>query len=260
MNCYLTDGGGRLAGMMRASSAVALFAVAVCAAGVVWAQITGQVASGAAPGAQATVKVYTNPELHLTFAYPAELGPVDAAALAAVGKRMMYGADEEADPDHPRTDACTKVLLSVGKGSAGNAAQGNGGAAGSWVRLGLLDESAQCFPAKVFSQKKSTDALLRNLVKQATTVMGLMPLEQPAAYEIEGRRANFAAAQGEPVTGSDVQTAGEELIGVASVAVEGHVLTWVIETSDAATFNRLLGSGVDFGTGKAERLVPVEAR
>jgi hypothetical protein len=240
---------------MRVWSAVVL-GVAACAAGVARGQITGQVASGPAPGQQITTKVYTNPGLHLTFTYPAELGPVEAAALAAVGKRMMYGGDET-DPDHPKTDACTKVLLSVGKSSP---SQGNGGTAGSWVRVGLLDDSAHCFPAKVFSQKKSIDALLRNLVTQATTVMGMMPLEQPVAYAIQGQRANFAAAQGEPVTGSDVQTAGEELMGVASVAVEGHLLTWVIETNDASTFNRLLGSGVDFGAGKAERLVPVEAR
>jgi hypothetical protein len=104
------------------------------------------------------------------------------------------------------------------------------------------------------------DMLLRNLVKQGTTVMGLMPMEQPAAYEIEGRKANFAAAQGEPVTGNDLQTGTSEVIGVAAVAVEGRVVAWVIETNDGAMFNRLLGSGVDFGTGKPQRLFPAEAR
>lgn len=201
------------------------------------------------------MKVYMNPDLHLMFGYPADLAPVDAASVLAVGRRTIYGGDEEGDPDHPATDACTKVLLSVGKGN-----QNGGGASNQWVRLGLLDVSAQCFPAKTFGNKKTIDALLRNLVKQGTTLMGLMPLEQPAAYEVEGHRANFCAAQGQPVTGSDLQTAGEEVIGVATIAVPGHVVVWVIETSDGETFNQLLGSPVDFGAGKPQRLFPGVAR
>jgi hypothetical protein len=203
-----------------------------------------------APGTTAgPVQVYANAELHLTFSYPADLAPVDAAAVAAVGRRMVYGANEESDdPDHPKADACTKVLLSVGKGSERQA--------GTWVRLGVLDENAQCFPAKVFQNKKATDALLRNLVKQGTTVMGMMPVEEPVGYLMQGHRAGFCAAQGAPVTGSDVQTGGDQLIGVVAVAVDGHVLGWVLESNDPATLNRLLGSGVDFGAGKVERLFP----
>jgi hypothetical protein len=211
--------------------------------------------TGAGTTGSPAARVYSNPEFHLTFSYPAELTPTSAAPLAIVGRRMVYGGDEEGDPDHPGTDTCAKVLLSVGKGN-----QNGSGASNPWVRLGLLDVSAQCFPAKVFEKKKTIDGLLRNLVKQGTTLMGLMPLEQPAAYEIEGHRANFCAAQGQPVTGSDLQTGGQELIGVAVVAVPGHVVAWVIETSDAAVFNQLLGSPVDFGAGKMERLFPGVAR
>ena len=36
-------------------------------------------------------------------------------------------------------------------------------------------------------------------------------------------------------------------MGTVVVAIEGHVVGWVLETNDAATFNRLLGSEVDFG-------------
>jgi hypothetical protein len=162
---------------------------------------------------------------------------------------MVYGSSEESnDPDHPKADSCTKVLLSVGKGSERQA--------GTWVRLGLLDENAQCFPAKVFQNKKATDALLRNLVKQGTTVMGMMPVEQAVSYLVQGHRAGFCGAQGAPVTGGDLQTAGDQLIGVVAAAVDGHVLAWVLETNDPATFNELLGSQVDFGVGKADRLFP----
>jgi hypothetical protein len=212
-------------------------------------------ATGPAAAGSSAVKLYSNPELHLTFSYPAELTPTDAASVAMVGRRMVYGGEDEGDPGHPQADTCTKVLLSVGKGN-----QSGGGESNPWVRLGLLDVNAQCFPAKLFGNKKATDSLLRNLVKQGTTVMGMMPLEQPAAYEIEGHRANFCAAQGQPVTGGDLQTTGEEVIGVATIAVPGHVVAWVIETSDGATFNQLLGSPVDFGAGKPERLFPGVAR
>jgi hypothetical protein len=217
------------------------------------AMATGQTATspGVSTGTagSAAVQVYRNAELHLTFSYPAELAPVDAAAVAAVGRRMVYGSSEESDdPDHPTPDLCTKLLLSVGKGSERQA--------GTWVRLGLLDENAQCFPAKVFQNKKATDALLRNLVKQGTTVMGMMPVAQPVGYLLQGHRAGFCGAQGVPVTDSDVQTGGDQLIGVVAAVVDGHVLGWVLETNDPATFNRLLGSPVDLGAGKAERLFP----
>ncbi|HEX4310967.1 MAG TPA: hypothetical protein VHZ25_13125 [Acidobacteriaceae bacterium] len=227
-------------------SAVLLVAVA---AGAQTTGVTGAAQAGAA-GSPA-VQTYTNPELHLTFQYPADLTPRDTAEVTLVGRRMMYGGDEEADPGHPKPDTCTKVLLSVGKGN-----EGSGKAGGVWVRVGLLDVDARCFPAQVFRNKKTIDPLLRNLVKQGTTVMGMMPLEQPAAYGIQGHRTSFCAAQGQPLTGTDLQTGDEQMMGVVVVAVEGHLVGWVLETSDAAIFNQLLGSVVDLGGGKPERLFP----
>jgi hypothetical protein len=227
--------------------------LATVAAGAQTTGITGTARAGAA-GSPA-VQTYTNPGLHLTFQYPADLTPRDAAAVTLVGKRMLFGGDEEADPDHPGTDTCTKVLLSVGKGNEGGGATG-----GVWVRVGVLDVDARCFPAQVFKNKKTIDPLLRNLVKQGTTVMGMMPVEQPAAYVLEGHRASFCAAQGQPLTDSDLQTGGEQMMGAVVVAVEGHLVGWVLETNDAATFNQLLGSLVDLGTGKPERLFPAEVR
>ena len=229
-------------------AAMWLIAAAMYAVGA-RGQVAGAAASGAAAQAGTGTKVYTNAELHLTFTYPAELGLVDAAAVAAVARGMVYGDDAS-------KDECTKVLLAVGEGSG----RGQGGVQSGWARVGVVEVNPQCFPAKVLREKKTTDRLLRNFVTQATTVMGTMPLEQAAGYEIEGRRACFAAAQGTPVTAGDVQTAGEELLGVAAVATEGQLVAWVIETNDQALFNRLLGSGVDFGTGKTERLLPAQVR
>ena len=181
---------------------------------LVAAAVTAQTPKNATAAGQAgtvatgspAVRVYTNPELHLTFSYPAELAPEDGAAVAAVGRRMIY-ADTDSDPDHPKADTCTKVLLSVGKGS-----EGSGGGKGAWARVGLLEVSAGCFPPKVFRDKKATDAVLRNLVTLGTTVMGMMPLEQPGSLcdtGTSGRllRGAGAAGDGERFAGRGRATA-----------------------------------------------------
>jgi hypothetical protein len=242
--------------MIRASSAVVLFAVVVCAAGVVRAQIAGQVASGAAPGSQAAMKVYTNPALHLTFSYPAELGPRDATAVAAVGRRMMLGEDTSPDQDQQSpgqespgqqksSGTCMKVLLSVGK-------DGSGGQ----ESIALFDMDVRCLPAKALRNKKAMDNLLTILTTQGTTALGMMPIEEPMFYEIQGHRVRFAAAQGTPVTKGDLQNSDAQEIAVAATAVSGHVLSWWIQAGDVATYNRLLRSQVDFGAGKAQALFP----
>jgi hypothetical protein len=208
------------------------------------AQISGQAGSGGPATVPPGFQVWSNPELHLTWLYPAELTPVDGAFAITAAQRMLHGEDAESDPT--QADTCAKVLLSVGKGTEGK---------GQWVRVGLVAVNGQCFPAKVLQSKKPTQMLLRNLVSQGTTVMGMMPVEdQPAGYQIEGHWATFSAAQGEPVGKSDVQTSDQQVLGVVAVQAEGRILGWVLETNDEAMFNRLLGSGVDFGTGKPEPL------
>lgn len=208
------------------------------------AQISGQASSGGPATVPPGFQAWSNPELHLTWLYPAELTPVDGAFAITAAQRMLHGEDAESDPT--QADTCAKVLLSVGKGTEGK---------GQWVRVGLVAVNGQCFPAKVLQSKKPTQMLLRNLVSQGTTVMGMMPVEdQPAGYQIEGHWATFSAAQGEPVGKSDVQTSDQQVLGVVAVQAEGCILGWVLETNDEAMFNRLLGSGVDFGTGKPEPL------
>ena len=206
------------------------------------AQIAGQASSGGPATVPPGFQAWSNPELHLTYLYPAELTPVDGAFGTTAVRRMIYG---DPDSDTAKADTCAKVLLSVGKGNEGK---------GEWTRVGLVEVNGQCFPPKALQSKKSTQMLLRNLVSQGTTVMGMMPMEQPAVYPIEGHWASFSAAQGEPISRSDLQTGEQQLIGLAAVQVGGRILGWVIETNDEAMFNRLLGSGVDFGTGKPEQL------
>jgi hypothetical protein len=219
---------------------VATFLIAAHARAQIAGQVGGTPASTPAPATQ----FFSNPEVHLTYEYPAELKAQDGAFAAAIARRMIYG--EDAETDYAKARDCAKVLLSVGTGREGSP--------GPWVRVALVEIGELCAPAKVLQNKKAAQALLANLVKQGTTVMGMMPVERPTVYQIQGHWAAFCAAQGTPVTGQDLQTGQEQLIGVAAVAVDAKILGWVIQTSDAATFNRLLATGVDFGTGKPERL------
>jgi hypothetical protein len=140
-----------------------------------------------------------------------------------------------------------KVLLSVGK---------NGDQAGALARIALFDVDVRCLPAKALRNKKAMDGVLASLATQGTTAMGLMPIEEPMHYEIQGHRVRFAAAQGTPVMKGDLQSADAQVIAVAATAVNGHVLSWWIEAGDLATFNHLLRSQVDFGAGQAQALFP----
>jgi hypothetical protein len=235
--------GGTLAGMIRfllPLIATALFSGAI-------GQSHGQAGGGepAPPGLQ----LYSSPELHLTFAYPTELGPVDTAFAVTAARRMIYGEDSESDPEQGAN--CSKVLLAAGEGIKGKA---------QWIRVALVEVNGQCFPPRALQNKKAMQILLRNLVRQGTTRMGMMPIEQPTGYEVGGRWAAFGAAQGEPVSNTDLQTSEPQLLGLVAVQGTGCILAWVIETDAAAMFNRLLQSQVNFGSGKPESLVPAQVK
>ncbi len=239
----------------------------VALAGAAGAQTTAPgagsptVGTGPAGIAAEPTRVYTNPELHLTYWYPTELTPRDASTAKAAGLRLIYGADVDTDPDHPKTDSCTKVLLAVGQDAGGNGAgAGESSGAREWARVALFDVDVRCLPPQALRKKKVMDAALTNLVGQGTTEMGMMPIEQPTFYDIQGQRAHFCAAQGTPVTKSDLQSGEAEAIGVMAVPVSGHVVSWVIETDNLAMFNRLLASQVDLGAGKPQRLFPAKVQ
>jgi hypothetical protein len=212
----------------------------------------GQAANAPSPAGE-PMRVYTNPELHLTFSYPAELTPRDTATALGAERRMVYGTDAATEGDHSKPDTCAKVLLAVAEDSAGSGT-------GTQASIALFDVNTQCYPAKVLRDKKGMDLLLRNMTIQATTQMGLMPIEQPMFYDLEGHRMHFCAAQGTPVTTGDLQSGEAEVIGAAAVAVEGHVFGWVLEANDPTLFNRLMGSQVDLGGGKAQRLFPTRVQ
>lgn len=218
---------------------------------------------------QPQLRTYTNAELHLRFAYPAEMTPRDAQAAAVQGQQMLYGEDDRTDATtamaggagRARSSTCMKTLLSVGTDreaakSEGGSAQAAGATDGAG-NVALFDIDLSCLPPKALKNRKLMDSVLAGLATQGTTVLGMMPVEQAVGYLLDGQRAYFASAQGQPVTQTDLQPSDDmELTGVVATAVDGHILAWRLEATSVAYFNRLLRSQVDFGTGHAEMLFP----
>lgn len=211
------------------------------------AQTVGSQGSGAAPAA--ADKVYSNAELHMTFWYPSTLQPRDAESVAELGHRMVFGNDPEFDST--QAQGCSKVLLAVAE-PVGNSKQEPS------ASLTLYDIAPNCVPPAAEKKKKEMDQALRALAREGTTVLGMMPIEEPIGYSIQGSRAFLAAAQGQPVTKTDLQTGESELTATVAVAVRGHILSWVAEANSLEGFNRLLASRLDFGTGKPQSLTPMQ--
>lgn len=196
------------------------------------------------------VSTYTNPELHLTFAYPAELKPLAASSVAVEGRRMIYGEDTTSDSDSNKLGTCSTPLLALGAGSAA------GSSTGAEASIALFELDARCVPAKALKNQKTMDPLLRNLTRQAVTFLGMVPIEDSTFYLIQNHRVYFASAQGTPVTRSDVQPSGSELTAAVATWLNGRVLCWMLEADSLQAFNRLLASQVDFGAGKPQALYP----
>lgn len=204
-----------------------------------------------AAGPAAPEQVYTNPELHVTFWYPAELQARDAKTVAELERRMLFGSDPDFDSARMQAAGCSKVLLAVAEPASGGNARQEPAAS-----LTLYDIAPGCVPPTAEKKKKEMDQVLRALAREGTTVLGMMPVEEPQGYSLEGLRAELAAAQGQPVTKTDVQSGEPELMATVAVAVQGHILSWMLEANSLEGFNRLLASRVDFGAGKPETLAP----
>jgi hypothetical protein len=241
--------------------------------------LLGPVAAGAQTGTPvantqpAATQVYTNAELHLRFAYPAEMTPRNAQAAAELGQQMLYGEDDGTDArtamaggaGRARSTTCMKTLLAVGSDShaaKAPAGSGRGGARAAGATDGagsvaLFDIDLRCLPPKAQKNRKLMDSVLAGLATQGTTVLGMMPVEQAVGYLLDGQRAYFASAQGQPVAQTDLQPGDDaELTGVVATAVGGHILAWRLQANSVAYFNRLLRSQVDLGTGPAGMLFP----
>jgi hypothetical protein len=197
---------------------------------------------------------WTNPQLHLTFTYPADLAPRDPKFAAAAVHRVIYGEDTVPDSDPRSLPFCATMLLSIGTPPAPQSAKATAPSA----KIAIFDVDAQCIPPEALRKKSAMNDLLKRLASQGITFLGMMPIDEPSSYQIQGHRLQLAAAQGTPATTTGLQTAGALLTAVAATAVNGHVLCWVIEADDLPLFNRLLMSTLDFGAGPAQPLFPLQ--
>ncbi|HTV81177.1 MAG TPA: hypothetical protein VME18_00895 [Acidobacteriaceae bacterium] len=187
----------------------------------------------------APMRTWKDPALQLSFSYPAELQPRDAASVGGGG--------------------CAKVLLVAALGTDPNqpGASETAPASGEWASLSLSDMGPDCIPARVQKKTKAMDQMMSGLTGSPTQILGLMPIEQPIGYLLEGHHAYVAAAQGEPVSTDVVQPAnGAEVLAIIAVHMNDHVLIWRLASNDAHLVNRMLSSMVVFGSGAPQALYP----
>lgn len=212
--------------------------------------------AGAVPGTGApapAAHTYTNTELHVTFAYPAELQPMDAKTLPGAAHNSVFGDDPDAESGNLLTGRCARVLLSVGQLPQSNAG-------GIWASVLMTAIDPNCIPPKTLKNKSKMDQMLTLATSGGTEILGLVAAAPPAAYTLEGYRIHFAQANGQPVMKGDIQpTDAREKIAVFAVQVNDQILGWKLESNDPALFNRLLTSPVDFGLGTPLPLFPLQS-
>lgn len=191
----------------------------------------------AAQAQTAPMRTWKDPALQLTFSYPADLQPRNPAG----------------------GNGCAKTLLVAGLGTDPNQPGLGGMAPGSakWATLAVSDMGPECIPPQALKKTKVMDQLMYGMTGSETQTLGLMPLEQPIGYPLQGHHAYVAAAQGEPVSSDVVQPAnGTEILVMIAVRVNDHVLVWKLVSNDAELLNRMLASQVDFGAGTPQALYP----
>ncbi|MGA8532130.1 MAG: hypothetical protein WB622_20570 [Acidobacteriaceae bacterium] len=224
--------------------------------GLISALLFTAVAAGQTPGkpAVSAMRTFTDATLHLTFSYPAELTPVDPKVSTALGQRILYGEDGASDPDKVKSGAgCIRTLMAVGEDGRVTA------------RLALFEIDLSCIPPKAAKNRKLMDETLHGLASQGNEVLGMVPMDDPVGFLLGGNHAFFAAAQGTPVSASAIQSSRGLVTATIAVEVlsrggQREILAWHVASSDAGTFNRLLGCPVDLGTGQAQPLFPAQAR
>jgi hypothetical protein len=214
------------------------------------------VAAGQTPGKPSApaMRTFTDPGLHLTFSFPAELTHVDAKAATALGERILYGEDAN-DPEKTKSGAgCTRTLLAVGEGGGRVTAQ-----------LALFEIDLSCIPPKAAKNRKLMDQVLYGLAAQGNEVLGMVPIDDPVGFLLGGQHAFFGSAQGTPVSATALQTSDNLVTATVAVELEGQdgqpkILAWYVESSDSGMFNRLLASPVVLGTGQAQPLFAAQVR
>lgn len=204
--------------------------------------------TSAPPSGTAT---YSNPELHFTFEYPAELHPMKPQDLPGSSRAARFSNDPDVGTsDNLEAGQCSKRLLTVGETGAGPEGK-------AWASISLVEIEPGCIPAKALKSRHQMDLMLMPLVHSSTQVLGMMPMGPAVAYPVQNHRIYMSAAQGQPVQPTDLQNLqGPESVATLATQVQDRIVSWRIETNSMHLLNRILAGKVDFGAGSPEMLYP----
>lgn len=196
-------------------------------------------------------EIYKDPELHVTFEYPAELHPMNPQDLPGLSRTARFSNDPDVGTnDNLEPGQCSKRLLTVG-------ATGLGPQGGAWGSISLVEVQPECIPPKALRSKHAMELMLEPLVKGGTQVLGMMPMGPVSNYPVQEHKVFMAAAQGQPVQPDDLQTTqGTESLAILATQVQDRILSWRIESNSLRLFGLMLGSRVDFGSGTPQVLFP----
>jgi hypothetical protein len=194
---------------------------------------------------------YTNPELHFTFEYPAELHAMNPQDLPGASRTARFSNDPDVGTnDNLESGQCSKRLLTVGETGAGPEGK-------AWASISLVEIEPDCIPPKALKSRHRMDLTLMPLVHSGTQVLGMMPMGPAVQYPVQNHRIYMSAAQGQPIQAGDLQTLqGPESVAILATQVQDRIVSWRIETNSMHLLNRILAGRVDFGAGAPQVLFP----
>ncbi len=206
------------------------------------------------------MRTFHDEGLQLSFTYPQQLVPQDAATFREVmerGHREHYKTEPESDPEHLQAEKCMHVLLyattpdpidgeiTIGGKDNHSAVSVNLPPTGT-IMIAEFDQS--CVPRAT----KEND-ILGQMASISGQLPGLKPIDQQMWYEVDKHKIHFLAAQG---AFSDDKASTPVGVATASTNVHGRFLMWMFMSNDLPTLNRLMSSTVQFGNHPAAPFVP----
>ena len=214
-----------------------------------WVLLAVSTAACAQTSAPPSTATYSNPELHFTFEYPAELHAMNPQDLPGSSRTARFSNDPDVGTSNNlETGQCSKRLLTVGETGAGPEGK-------AWASISLVEIEPDCIPPKALRSRHQMELMLMPLVHSNTQVLGMMPMGPAVQYPVQNHRVYMSAAQGQPVQAGDLQTLqGPESVAILATQVQDRVLSWRIETNSMHLLNRILAGRVDFGAGAPQML------
>lgn len=183
-------------------------------------------------------QAYINPQLGLSFRYPAAFNRETPAAVAAY-EGAVFALHPEADPTHIGADPCAPVLLTLGANLERPievAKKGQPAIVPTRGTLTLSEVSRTCFEKNALD-----DTTLASIVNATAKLDGMRPLGRVRNDLVVNSTVWWAASAGynRNARGKRTADAGTTILGTAAAVVNGHILVWSITANDPELFNRL---------------------